>query len=478
MSATALRRSTEPPETGGGAMVGLSEQAGRLSVEIAAVTGIVSDLSKLGRRQTERVGEAGKSVRRMQQTNVALAQAMEAARAASDGTRTTLHESAETIETSVRKTTGALKQLSEATIEISASLGGVAATIRHVREAGEAIQGIAREAQILAINAGVEASRAGEAGRGFAIIAAAVRRVADQTREVADQSEKRLAELAETLEKLVRSVRSNATLATEAVNDASSAGQTAETLRNLVSATDELTRGIEQMAMPTQSNIACCEQVRVAFDEIDSEFQQNAKQLSDATERSDAILRISEDMISSIAYSGLENVDSHIIKSCQEGAAELSRLLTEAVDRGELSLDDLFDEDYQSIPGSNPQQFMTRFVDFTDRTFPRVQEAILELDRRVAFCAAVDRNAFLPTHNAKCSKPQGSDPVWNNANCRNRRIFDDRSGSAAGRNRKPFLMQTYRRDMGGGNFALMKEVDAPITVKGRHWGGLRIGFAP
>ena len=183
-------------------------------------------------------------------------------------------------------------------------------------------------------------------------------------------------------------------------------------------------------------------------------------------------------MISSIAYSGLENVDSHIIKACQDGAAELSRLLTEGVERGEISLEDLFDEDYRPIPDSNPQQFMTRFVVFTDRHFPSVQEGVLELDRRIAFCAAVDRNAFLPTHNAKYSKPQGSDPIWNNANCRNRRIFDDRSGSAAGRNRKPFLMQTYRRDMGGGNFALMKEVDAPITVKGRHWGGLRIGFAP
>ena len=28
----------------------------------------------------------------------------------------------------------------------------------------------------------------------------------------------------------------------------------------------------------------------------------------------------------------------------------------------------------------------------------------------------------------------------------------------------------------GGTFALMKDVSAPITVKGRHWGGLRIGY--
>jgi methyl-accepting chemotaxis protein len=40
------------------------------------------------------------------------------------------------------------------------------------------------------------------------------------------------------------------------------------------------------------------------------------------------------------------------------------------------------------------------------------------------------------------------------------------------------LMQAYRRDMGGGVFAIMKDVSAPIMVRGRHWGGLRIGYRP
>ncbi|HCF18766.1 MAG TPA: chemotaxis protein, partial [Rhodospirillum rubrum] len=69
----------------------------------------------------------------------------------------------------------------------------------------------------------------------------------------------------------------------------------------------------------------------------------------------------------------------------------------------------------------------------------------------------VDRNGYLPTHNQKFSKPQGPDPVWNNANSRNRRIFNDRTGLAAGRNTRPFLVQTYRRDMGGGSFIMMKD---------------------
>ncbi len=119
---------------------------------------------------------------------------------------------------------------------------------------------------------------------------------------------------------------------------------------------------------------------------------------------------------------------------------------------------------------------MTRFVAFTDRILPALQEPVLEIDPRVVFCAAVDRNGYLPTHNLKFSRPQGTDVAWNIANSRNRRKFDDRTGLAAGRNRKPFLVQTYRRAMGGGQFQLMKDVSAPIMVRGRHWGGLRLAY--
>jgi methyl-accepting chemotaxis protein len=93
---------------------------------------------------------------------------------------------------------------------------------------------------------------------------------------------------------------------------------------------------------------------------------------------------------------------------------------------------------------------MTRFVTLTDRLLPPIQEPVLDLDPRIVFCAAVDRNGYLPTHNRKFSQPQSADPVWNAANCRNRRIFDDRVGLKAGRSTAPFLLQVYRRDMGGG----------------------------
>ena len=119
---------------------------------------------------------------------------------------------------------------------------------------------------------------------------------------------------------------------------------------------------------------------------------------------------------------------------------------------------------------------MTRFIALTDRLLPAVQEPCWQIDpthRRSARRSTATASCRRTT--AAFSQPQGRDPAWNTANCRNRRIFNDRTGLAAGQQAKPFLVQTYRRDMGGGTFALMKDISAPIRVKGRHWGGFRIG---
>jgi len=147
-----------------------------------------------------------------------------------------------------------------------------------------------------------------------------------------------------------------------------------------------------------------------------------------------------------------------------------------ALAKGKITEQALFDRRYEPIPGSNPQQLMASFTRFTDETLPAIQEPLLALNERIAFCAAVDENGYLPTHNRKFSQAPTNDPVWNAANCRNRRLFNDRTGAAAGRNTQPLLLQTYRRDMGGGAFMVMKDASAPIYVNGRHWGGFRIAY--
>ena len=141
-----------------------------------------------------------------------------------------------------------------------------------------------------------------------------------------------------------------------------------------------------------------------------------------------------------------------------------------------MTLDDLFDKDLQPIAGSDPAQFMTRYIPFLDRAIAPLHDAVLGFDQRVVFCAPTDHNRMIPCHNPQFRAPQGPDPVWNASHWRNRRLYLDKTASAVSASEAPFLLQTYRRDMGGGVFALMKDASAPIRVRGRLWGGLRVCY--
>jgi len=169
--------------------------------------------------------------------------------------------------------------------------------------------------------------------------------------------------------------------------------------------------------------------------------------------------------------------NTEFVTRAMEAGTALTRIFEQAVARGEVKMDDLFDTDYAEISGTNPQQFRTKYLDWADRALPPFQEAFLAREPRMAFCAMVDRNGFLPVHNRIYSHPQRpGDPAWNTANCRNRRIFNDPAGLAAAHNQRSYLIQSYARDMGNGNTVMMREIDVPIRVQGRHWGGFRTAY--
>lgn len=455
----------------------IGKRASRLGIEIADIVGIIEDLGGLGREQIEVLRAAMRSAAATGAANARLANSMTEAHSSATETRAILSSSADIVAGTLEETSTNMRSLSEDVMSFAASLERVTATIKLVREASVSINAIARETQLVAINASIEAARLGNAGKGFAVIGNAIKTLADQIGSAAKQNEASLAALQGTLSELSDSTKQSAGTAQAAIASSERASESTRAIQSLVSTVEHLADSIDQMVEPVQRNIEGSEELGQHLRAIGDMSKESEQKLAAAGERSQAILDISEDFILYIATSGIETPDTPLIDICKQNAAEVSALFEAAVDAGRISMADLFDERYQPVHGSNPEQVLTRFTAFTDAHLPAIQEPVLQMHPKIAFCAAVDRNGYLPTHNLVYSKPQGDDPVWNAANCRNHRIFGDRTGLGAGRNTRPFLLQTYRRNMGGGKFVLMKDVSAPIMVKGRHWGGLRIGYS-
>ncbi|KQP41082.1 hypothetical protein ASF49_18795 [Methylobacterium sp. Leaf104] len=165
-----------------------------------------------------------------------------------------------------------------------------------------------------------------------------------------------------------------------------------------------------------------------------------------------------------------------LVARAQGLAGRIGDLMQAEIAAGRLSPALLFDTDYVAVLDTDPRQFTTRSVEVLERLLRPVLEAPLAEDPAMMFCIVADRNGYVPVHNRAVSQPQRpGDPVWNNAHSRNRRIFDDRTGITAARSTRPATVQVYRREVGD-RIVMVREVDAPIRVQGRHWGACRTAY--
>jgi methyl-accepting chemotaxis protein len=337
----------------------------------------------------------------------------------------------------------------------------------------ELITHIAREVNILALNVRIEAARAGAAGAGFSVIAEAIGTLARDSSAAADGISKSLTRVRVEAKAFATGAAAIIEDADKVVAEAKGVDQALTDIQQGISALDKIANSISSATHRVREAVsAYAPDIRM----LETAVRQRGEDILQLGRLSTGLIDTSEEMVQRTIGLGGSSREQVFIDRVRADAAQLSRLLEDALAAGEIGQTALFSSDYRPIDGSDPQQLMAPFTTLTDRLFPQVQEAALGLSDRVVFCAAVDRNGYLPTHNRKFSQPQGSDPVWNAANCRNRRIFADRVGLKAGQSREPFLLQVYRRDMGGGQFKIMMDVSAPIIVGGRHWGGLRLAF--
>ncbi len=158
-----------------------------------------------------------------------------------------------------------------------------------------------------------------------------------------------------------------------------------------------------------------------------------------------------------------------LAQQCRDEVVSQFELLLSS---GRLTVGQLFDTFYIPIPNTDPQKYRTQYDTLSDEILRPILDKYLAKDSHFVFCIVVDRNGYLPTHNTRFAQPLTGNSEVDSVKNRTKRIFNDRTGLAAARNRETYLLQRYSRDTG----EQISDLSIPITISNRHWGAVRIAY--
>ncbi len=214
-----------------------SNQLASTSEEMSAVT---NDAMQGIQRQNDEINQAATAINQMSAAVEEVARnAAQASQAARDSS-----QSAENGRRRVEETVSVITELHGAVGTTATEIDGLALQVKDISGVLDVIRGIAEQTNLLALNAAIEAARAGEAGRGFAVVADEVRALAHRTQQSTAEIERMISSIQNGAGKAVTAMSNSSDRAQESLKVAEAAGQALAEITAAITQINERNVGI------------------------------------------------------------------------------------------------------------------------------------------------------------------------------------------------------------------------------------------
>tara|TARA_Y100000780_G_scaffold222645_1_gene232015 strand:- start:1 stop:1638 length:1638 start_codon:yes stop_codon:yes gene_type:complete len=198
----------------------------------------------------------------------------------------------------VSKTITAIEALSTNIETVSKVTADLAQESNNIGSVLDVIRSIAEQTNLLALNAAIEAARAGEHGRGFAVVADEVRTLASRTGKSTDEIQAMIAKLQEGAKAAVEAVKSSQEISISTVEQASAANTSLDEIDRLVSVITDMNG---QIARATEQQTSAADEVNLRINDLSQSTEQSLGNTNDLTRASNKLKQSSVELSSVVS---------------------------------------------------------------------------------------------------------------------------------------------------------------------------------
>lgn len=161
-----------------------------------------------------------------------------------------------------------------------------------------------------------------------------------------------------------------------------------------------------------------------------------------------------------------------MLSAAEQLAADAEQRIERWIATQAITEDRLFARLYFPIPGTDPQKYQTPYDKLAERDMVGPEDKALERSPMWLYAILTDSNAYVPAHNSRFAQPLTGDLAKDYINNRSKRMLGDPASLLAARSEARYLLQRTKLETGD----VIYDLSVPVTVRGAHWGCVRIGY--